>query len=241
MALTVNEGTQTDVYTQALGGGTEIGVVRLDIGTGNSASAWGGTTPRVSNIGTLELGSVTVTGLPSGGTILRVGNVGTVELGSVTVTGLPSGGTILRINNVGTVELGSVALTSSNGTITQVTTVSNVTNGSVDTLGIGRRHADEFATVVTSGTSTLGTIRAAVAGSVIYVTGLIISVQAASNVEIASGGTSTPIAGTFFFAGSGGAAITPIDPPLRTASGSALVYKQSANTGLSITAVGYID
>ena len=123
------------------------------------------------------------------------------------------------------------------GTITGGT-LGNLNFGTVDTF---YRHTDEFATVVTSGTSTLGTIRAAVAGSVIYVTGLVISVQAPSNVEIASGGTSTIIAGSFFFAGSGGAALMPINPPIRTASGSALVYKQSANTGMSITTVGYID
>lgn len=283
MALTVNEGTQTDVYTQALGGGTEIGVVRLDIGTGASASAWGGTTPRVSNVGTLELGSVvltssggtitrvgnvgtvelgsvTVTGLPSGGTILRVGNIGTLELGSVAVTSLPSGGTILRVGNLGTLELGSVAVTSmpsggtiannqltgtlTTGTLALVTTVSNLTNGTV-TAGtiqtIGLRHADEFATVVTSGTSTLGTIRAAVTGSAIYVTGIVVSVQAASNVVVASGGTANPILGTLFFAGSGGVAAMPFDPPIRTASGSALVYQQSANTGLTLSVVGYID
>ena len=87
----------------------------------------------------------------------------------------------------------------------------------------------------------MGTIRAAVSGSLIYVTGMVISVQAPSNVEIASGGTSTPILGTLFFAGSGGVAAMPFDPPIRTASGSALVYKQSANTGMSITVVGYID
>lgn len=120
-------------------------------------------------------------------------------------------------------------------------TIVNLNNGSIDALNIGRRHADEFATVVTSGTSTLGTIRAAVTGSVIYVTGVVISVQAASNVVVASGGTSTPILGTLFFAGSGGVAAMPFDPPIRTASGSALVYQQSANTGMSITAVGYID
>lgn len=132
------------------------------------------------------------------------------------------------------------------GTILTVGSVTRLvggtlTAGTVDGLNIGRRHADEFATVVTSGTSTLGTIRAAVTGSAIYVTGMVVSVQAASNVVIASGGTSTPILGTLFFAGSGGVAAMPFDPPIRTASGSALVYQQSANTGMSITSVGYID
>ena len=146
------------------------------------------------------------------------------------------GGTIPTVANLtnGTVRISVGTITT--GSLSQVAMVNA---GTMQTFG--QRHADEFATVVNSGTSVLGTIRAAVAGSVIYVTSCVISVNAASNVEIASGGTSTPIAGTFFFAGSAGAAVTPIDPPWRTASGSALVYKQSANTGLSLTVTGYID
>ena len=190
MPLTVTEGTQTDVYSVA-NAGTEIPVVKLDVGSGTAISDFGGTIPRVNTIGTLGLGSVTVTSMPSGGTI------STNQLG-------------------GTVNLGTVQI-------------------------IGQRHADEFATVVTTGTSVLGTIRAAVTGSAIYVTGIAVSVQAASNVVIGNGGTSLPILGTLFFAGSAGIALTPIDPPLRTTSGSALVYQQSANTGMSITCVGYID
>lgn len=157
------------------------------------------------------------------------------------------GGTLPEITNIvsGTLARLGTLQNLEKGTITRVEggTIGILTNGTINgtVLTIGRRHEDEFATVVTSGTSVLGTIRAAVAGSIIYVTSLTISVQAPSNVEIASGGTSTPIAGTFFFAGSGGAALMPINPPYRTASGSALVYKQSANTGLSITATGYID
>ena len=142
--------------------------------------------------------------------------------------------------------------------VSTVTTVSNLTNGSVrmtvgtltggtlqsgtvEALNIGRRHADEFATVVSTGTNVLGTIRAAIAGSAIYVTGLVVSVGSASNVEIASGGTSTNIGGTFFLNANGGVALLPINPPLRTASGSALVYKQTANGPLTIMAQGYID
>lgn len=135
-----------------------------------------------------------------------------------------AGGTITRVNG---------------GSIVQ--TAGTVTIGSVDTLDIGRRHADEFATVVSSGTSTLGTLKAAVAGSVIYITTLVISAGSATNVEIASGGTGTPILGTVHLNANGGLALTPINPPLRTASGSALVYKQSANIPLTITATGYVD
>ena len=128
------------------------------------------------------------------------------------------------------------------GTIGTVAQMGTLISGTVESLNIGRRHTDEFATVVSTGTNTLGTIRAAVSGSAIYVTGLVVSVGSSSNVEIASGGTSTPIAGTFYFNANGGIALTPIDPPLRTASGSALVYKQSAAISpMSITCVGYID
>ena len=151
------------------------------------------------------------------------------------------GGTIPTIANLtnGTVRIsvGTVAT----GTLQNLVS-GTINSGTVESLNIGRRHADEFATVVTTGTNVLGTIRAAVAGSAIYVTGLVISVGSATNVEIASGGTSTPITGTFYLNANGGVALTPIDPPLRTASGSALVYKQSAAISpITITAVGYID
>ena len=197
MPLTVTEGTTTDVYSIA-NAGTEIPIVKLDVGSGTAIADFGGTITAVNNL--------------ANGTV-RV-SVGTIVTG--TLQNLVSG----TINALAA------------GTITA---------GTVESLNIGRRHADEFATVVTSGTSTLGTIRAAVTGSAIYVTGLVVSVQAASNVVIGNGGTSLPIGGTWFFAGSAGIALTPIDPPLRTTSGSALVYQQSANTGMSITCVGYID
>ena len=129
--------------------------------------------------------------------------------------------------------IGTVAVLAK-GTISAGT----IDNGTVLTLGI--HHADEFATVVTAGTSVLGTIKAAVSGSAIYVTSLIISVGSASNVVIGSGGTSTPIGGTFFFTGNGGLA-AQLDPPMRTASGSALVYKQSFDGPMSITCTGYVD
>lgn len=153
------------------------------------------------------------------------------------------------IGTVAVLENGTVRMAS--GTLTEVVLLTLV--GEVETLNtigtlpigtvlpIGARHADEFATTVNSGTSTLGTIKAAVSGSAIYVTGLIVSVGSASNVEIASGGTSTPVIGTMFFNANGGVAAMPFDPPIRTASGSALVYKQSANGPLTITAVGYVD
>ena len=164
--------------------------------------------------------------------IASVTNAGTqyqvVKLDTGSGTALQDfGGTLAAVNNL------------ANGTVR--ISVGTITAGTVDSLNIGRRHADEFATVVTSGTSTLGTIKAPVAGSVIYVTNIVISVGSASNVVIASGGTSTPIGGTFFFNANGGLVNGPIDPPWRTANGSALVYQQSANGPMSLTVTGYTD
>ena len=106
---------------------------------------------------------------------------------------------------------------------------------------LGMRHADAFATVVSTGTNTLGTIKAGVSGSVIYVTDLIVSVGSASNVEFGNGGTSLPLIGTLALAANGGAVMN-FRTPLATSAGSALVYKQSAAISpLSITALGFID
>lgn len=96
-----------------------------------------------------------------------------------------------------------------------------------------------FGTTITSGTSTLGTIKAAVAGSAIYVTDIIVSVGSASNVVIGMGGTSTPLIGTLSFAANGGIAM-PFNTPGSVTSGSALVYQQSANGPLSITVNGFV-
>ena len=115
-----------------------------------------------------------------------------------------------------------------------------ITNGTVSTIGL--RHPDEFATLVSTGTSTLGTIKAAVSGSSIYVTSIVVSVGSASNVVIGNGGTSLPLLGTLFFNSNGGIALTPIDPPLRTTAGSALVYQQSAAVSpMTIMVTGYVD
>ena len=183
---TINEGTQTIIHTLT-NAGTQIQVVKLDVGAGTAISDFGGTLPVVNNLVN-----------------------GTVRI------------------SVGTVTTGSL------------TNIANLLAGTI--LTIGQRHADEFATVVSTGTNTLGTIRAGVSGSQIFVTGIVISVGSASNVVIGNGGTSLPLLGTLFFNANGGIALTPIDPPLRTTAGSALVYQQSAAiSSMTILAVGYID
>ena len=166
--------------------------------------------------------------------------------------------TNIKTTTVGTQEYQHVVLnigTSSDnpykGTIAEIT---NIASGSIARLGtlqagtinvgtvsdIGLLHPDRWGTVVTSGTSDLGTIKPLVSGSVIYITDITVAVGSASNVVVASGGTSTPIWGTLFFNANGGAIYNP-RTPLATASGSALVFKQSANGPMTITAGGYVD
>lgn len=123
------------------------------------------------------------------------------------------------------------------GTVT-VLAKGTVAAGTVDT--ISQLPPNSWGTVVSTGTLTLGTIKAAVAGSQIFVTDLIISAGSATNVEIGSGGTSTPIMGTLYFNANGGAVIN-FRSPIATTSGSALVFKQSAAISpLSITAQGFV-
>lgn len=142
--------------------------------------------------------------------------------------------TVTTINTMGT--LGSA---SSIGQVHNAGTVQILKFGTVDTF---YRHPDEFATTVSTGTNVMGTIKPAVSGSAIYITDIIVSVGSATNVEIASGGTSTPIIGTLHFAANGGMANPNFKVYPRTASGSALVYKQSAAISpLTITCNGFVD
>ena len=141
-------------------------------------------------------------------------------------------------------DVGSgTALQDFGGTITAVEnlaggTVDILTAGTVDTVGL--RHADIFATVVSSGTSTLGTIKPLVSGSQIFVTDIMVSAGTATNVEVGDGGTSTPIWGTIHLADNGGA-VANFNTPIFTTAGSALVYKQSTDGPLTISVQGYVD
>lgn len=204
MSVKVTQGTETTIYSTA-NAGTEIQIVKLDVGSGTAVSDFGGTITAVDSVANVAKGTVTSAENLVKGTITRV-----------------EGGTIGEVSNLAT------------GTIAAVT---NVTFGTIDTF---YRHPDGFATTVSSGTSTLGTIKAAVSGSVIYVTDITVSAGTATNVEIASGGTSTPIIGTLHLADNGGAVMNFVTPA-RTASGSALVYKQSTDGPLTITCNGYVD
>ena len=158
-------------------------------------------------------------------------------LGAVTVADIP-GGTIDLLSAITTLpDLPGGTVDS----VTAVTSVSNLVTGTLASVpAVGARHADAWATVVSTGTSTKGTLKAAVSGSSIYITDLVVSAGTATNVEIASGGTSTPILGTLHLADNGGAVMNFVTP-IYTASGSALVYKQSTDGPLTITAGGYVD
>lgn len=181
--IIINQGTQTTVKTDTVGG-IEYPVFKLDRGAAGASSLFTGTLDAVTSVANMVKGTVTR---------LEGGTVGVV---------------------------------------------SAVTTGTVDTIGL--LHADKWGTVITSGTSTLGTIKAAVAGSQIFITDITISVGSPSNVVIASGGTSTPILGTLFLNANGGA-VENFRTPIYTVAGSALVYKQSADGPMTITASGYVD
>lgn len=132
-------------------------------------------------------------------------------------------------------------------------TVGIVTAGTLTALGIGTIatgtttdlgliHPSEFATVVSGTGTATGTIKASVSGSSIYVTGLVIGAgTGTADVGLSSGTpTSNNVLGTLQFLANGGLALTPINPPLRTTSGSALVWSQAGTSKVSITAVGYV-
>src|SRR3990167_9165856 len=157
------------------------------------------------------------------GTIPFVGNLNTGTVSNV------NSGTITRIGG------GSIVQTA--GTINTGT----INRGTVQTIGTSIRHVAEFATAVTlTGTAT-GTLQAAVSGSVHYVTSLIVSVESSGRMAIASGTPTSPIIGTMNFNANGGIAAMPINPPIRTASGSALVFNQSGTGVIGIFAGGFTE
>lgn len=147
-------------------------------------------------------------------------------------TGTVDAVTNLAGGTVGRVGGGSIVVTG--GTINTGTIFAQ-------TIGTEVNPANEWtASGNLTGTAT-GTIRAASAGSVIYVTSLIVSVESAGRVSIASGTPTSPIIGTMNFNANGGIAAMPMNPPLRTTSGSALVYNQSGTGVLGYWASGYIE
>lgn len=151
---------------------------------------------------------------------------------SVPFTGTLGAVTNLAGGTVGILTTGSIVVTG--GTINTGTIFAK-------TLGTEVNPANEWtASGNLTGTAT-GTIKAAVSGSVIYVTSLIVSVESAGRVAIASGTPTSPIIGTMTFGANGGIAAMPLNPPLRTTSGSALVYNQSGTGVLGYFCSGYVE
>jgi len=173
----------------------------------------------------------------------------------------PGTGVTIRTDDVGGIQYPVVKLDVGadglsvpfTGTLGAVTNLAGgsviVTGGTINTgtvfaktLGTEVNPANEW-TAISTGTGTAtGTVKAAVAGSVIYVTGLVISGGTnATQIGVSSGTPTIAILGTMSFAANGGLALTPINPPLRTTSGSALVWSQNGTSNVSITAVGYVE
>lgn len=198
MSIQINQGTQTAINTQTVGT-AEAQVIRLDVGSGTTASAFMGTLKELSNVVTGTLSVLNYLSNLNKGTVTRLeGGTVVVSVGTVLV----SGGTIVANNYV-------------------------------------YRHPNAWGTVVSTGTNTMGTVKAGIGGSAIYVTDMIISVGSATNVELGIGGTDKPLVGTLYMNPMGGAVMNFVQPLLVTA-GSALVYKQSTGGPMSITANGYV-
>jgi len=146
-----------------------------------------------------------------------------VVVNNGTASDNPFTGTILAVTNL------------ANGTIAALTKGTVV--GTVD--AVSQFPPNPWQVTVSTGTTTLGTIKAAVAGSAIFVTDLIISAGSATNVVIGAGGTSTPLIGTLSFAQYGGMAY-PFSVPGSVTAGSALVYQQSVGCTLTVYAAGFV-
>lgn len=126
------------------------------------------------------------------------------------------------------------------GTVTVGTTpqvVGTVNLGTVD--AVSALPINAWGTTINTGTSTLGTLKAAVGGSTIYITDLIVSAGTLTTFALHNGGTANPIFGTTSFAQYGGVS-SNFRTPLFGSVGSAITYIQSANGTMSITAQGFV-
>ena len=144
-------------------------------------------------------------------------------------------GTIPFVNNLNTGTINRL----NGGSI--VVTAGTVNAGTI--LPFSILHPAEFATVVIGTGTATGTVKSAVAGSIIYVTNAVISAgTATTNIGLSSGTpTVNNVLGTLTFAANGGLVAMPINPPWRTTSGSALVWSQSGTSNVSLTIAGYVN
>lgn len=177
--VSINEGTQTTIATDTVGT-VNYQVIKLDVGSSGASSPFTGTIAAVSS---LAAGSVAVTaGTVTAGTVnlvTRTGNVGTLEAGTITTLPNIPGGTITNlisgtinsataVLNSGTINVATAVITTlpntpggTLGLVSTVTTVSNVTNGSiVVTAGTVAAHA------ITAATITEGTLRNLISGTI---------------------------------------------------------------------------
>ena len=119
-----------------------------------------------------------------------------------------------------------------------VTVVGNVNTGTISTVGLV--HPDSFGSIGTISSTSTGTVHAAVAGSVIYITDVVISTDTASSITVSSGTSTVPLLGPLHLAANGGM-VGNFVTPLETASGSAVVYDQTGAGTMSVLVKGYID
>lgn len=145
MAISINEGTQTDILTTQIGG-TETGIVRLDVGVGTTRSDFGGTLLTIiPGTAATHLGKAEDNAHVSGDVgVMPLGviNDGLAPFGaqgdyapiSLTDTGAAYVQQQAQWLFSGSIRVGTISKLPSDGTITQVTTLSNLTNGSVNIL-----------------------------------------------------------------------------------------------------------
>jgi hypothetical protein len=193
-----------------------------------------------SNVATDKIGSVNYQVVK-----LDVGAAGVSSAftGSLTNVAVLNAGTVTSLANMvkGTVtrvEGGTIGNLST-GTINAIAS-GTITAGTVAVDKYSYHFADAFGTTIQVSVNTLGTIKAAVAGSAIYITDIVISVGTATNLVIGDGVVSKPVIGTLYLNTNGGMVGNFVNYP-HTSAGSALVYQQSVAGPLTITCNGYVD
>ena len=173
MAITINEGTQTNVASDLVGA-VEYPVMKMDVGAAGASSLFTGTIGAVTNLagGTItkiEGGTVAeVTLVKTAGTLSagdnNVGNVDIISgtqqtLGTVGVVNNLVTGTIAAVTSVANLAAGTVSIVT-NGTITPYKNPSGSVTLTTHTLG-------------TAAGTTWGTLIAPVgAGTYVYVQGI---------------------------------------------------------------------
>lgn len=133
------------------------------------------------------------------------------------------------------------------GTITSLTsgtikslqggTVNNLDGGTVQTFPIV--HSDSFSTCVEStGTATL-VVKAAVNGSTIYVTDMIVSSNSGATAAFGDGTVTSKLLEVYL--GANGGFVSNFKTPMQTTSGSALTCDQPGSGTITMTIIGYVD